>query len=188
MSVVSRAMEIQKASGLDVVWIQVGHFFEAYGPIAIELSEKLGMEVSNRNGIPKVGFPATHTRRWFDKTIEAGYSVGLAYQEKNGGYRLERRLGIRSSRHNAWEALPDESFIETGDPKYLGTKGEGPLQANEVFKLRSDAGEGGWRRICNDASCIHASEHVECILIGDQANAFLGKTANEGLIIYPQAW
>jgi hypothetical protein len=188
VSVISRAAQIQKASGLDVIWIQVGHFFEAYGPIAIELAEKLDMVVATRNGIPKVGFPLSHTRRWLDKTIEAGYSVGLAYQERTGDYRLERSLVIRSSKRSPWDDLPEESFLEIGDPKALGVRSNGPLNANEVFKLITDLGQGGWRMICTDTKCTHGSKYVECVLDKERVDQFLGMTASQGLIIYPQAW
>lgn len=188
MSVIARAAEIQKASGLDVIWIQVGHFFEAYGPMAVELSKKLDMALASRNGVPKVGFPATHTRRWFEKTIDAGFSVGLAYQEQAGNYRLERTLVFRSSKPSAWDALPDESFTETGSLSALGLRGNGPLGVNEVFKLIEDVGKGNWRRLCTDKKCLHDSEFVKCVLGNDQAYKLLGRTAAQGLVIYPQAW
>jgi hypothetical protein len=188
MSVISRAAQLKESSGLDVIWIQVGHFFECYGPIAVELSNKLDMTLATRNGIPKVGFPATHTRRWFEKTVDAGYSVGLAYQERNGDYRLERSLVFRSARQSPWDELPDQSFLETGNLDALGIRGNGPLEANEVFKLIEDVGKGNWKRICTDKGCLHDSEFVECILQDELRRELLGKTAAHGLIIYPQAW
>jgi hypothetical protein len=187
MNVVDRALQIQRESGLDVIWIQVGHFFEAYGPIAVELSRKLDLVLSDRNGIPKVGFPKTHTRRWFDRTIAHGYTVGLAYQERGGGYRIERKLGIRSSTISPWDALPDESFLESGDIKFLGIRGNGPLQANEVFKFLSDE-RGAWKTICRNQKCNHDSKFVHCITNQEEAQKLLGLGANDGVIIYPQAW
>lgn len=188
MSVISRAAQLKKSSGLDVIWIQVGHFFECYGPMAVELSNKLEMSLATRDGIPKVGFPATHTRRWFEKTINAGYSVGLAYQQRNGDYRLERSIVFRSARQNEWDELPDESFFETGSLDALGMRGNGPLEANDIFKLIRDIGVGNWKRICSDKGCPHDSKFVECILENDQRRELLGKTAEHGLVIYPQAW
>jgi hypothetical protein len=171
-----------------VIRIQVGHFFECYGPLAVELSEKLNMTLAMRRGIPKVGFLATHTRRWLEKALAGGHSVGLDYQERSGDYRLERSLVFRSATLSPWDALPDESFLETGKLDGLGIRGEGPLEANEVFQLITDVSEGLWQRLCTDQKCLHDSKFVKCIIEESRMRELLGKTASQGLVIYPQAW
>ena len=173
-----------------MVWIQVGHFFETYGDVAIELAKTLEMTLGERNGVPKVGFPATHTRRWLDRTVAAGYSVGLAYQEQNGQFRLERNLGISSKVEPdpKWNKKPDESFMKTGSNIALGLRANGPLQPNQVFKIPTDRPGQKWRKVCKESECAHDSDFVECILDDAQGRQYLGMTSAQGLVIYPQAW
>jgi hypothetical protein len=191
MSVIELAKRYQKENRVDVVWVQVGYFMEAYSEAALRLSKEYGLRIWYRDGEPTVGVPKSHIDKWFEKTLALGLSAGIAFQA-DGVYRFSRSLSNKNERRY----VGGNAFSETGNPIDLGlpAKAGHGLRPNEVFESEipgTFTPTKVFRRVCDTSStCDHTSNIVKCIEKDSSlANELLGQVVGRQVKeIYPDAW
>jgi DNA mismatch repair ATPase MutS len=197
MGVIDIAQSLQHEHNLDIVWVQVGFFLEAYDEPARQMSRAYNLQIWQRDGVDVVGVPITHQEKWRKNCVDIGLSVGVAVQVLVNG-KIQRVLGTGTS-------IGDfKGFSDSGNSEYLGEAANltHELRSNEIFSFATPgifSPTVSYKKICDSSTCSHVSDFVSCLPVKDvKAQLLLGRRTGyksilkiiEGEIlgIYPDSW